>query len=182
MKEVFRKTSAKIANAMGTATAFIASCVIVLVWGLTGPLFDYSDTWQLYINTGTTVATFLMVFVIQNTQNRDSKALHLKLDELIKSSKSARNTFVELENLSDEDLAILDKEFHDLHEKLHGAPAVKTLHNKIEAERARRLSLRGAAGAVGSAAGAVGRVLKAPLTPLVSTIKTDTKSSKNSKK
>lgn len=181
MKEVFRKTSAKIANAMGTASAFIIACLIVIVWAATGPLFDFSDTWQLFINTGTTVATFLMVFVIQNTQNRDSKAQHLKLDELIKSSK-ARNTFVELENLSDDDLALLDKEFHALHEKLHGAPAVKTLHNKIEAERERRLSLRGAAGAVGSAAGAVGRVLKAPLTPLVSTIKTDTKSSKNSKK
>lgn len=182
MKEVFRKTSAKIANAMGSASAFIIACLIVIIWAASGPVFNFSDTWQLFINTGTTVATFLMVFVIQNTQNRDSKALHLKLDELIKSSKSARNTFVELENLSDEDLAILDQEFHELHEKLHGAPAVKTLHNKIEAERARRLSLRGAAGAVGSAAGAVGRVLKAPLTPLVSTIKTDTKPGKKTKK
>lgn len=168
MKEVFRKASAKIANAMGTASAFIISCLIVLVWGLTGPIFDYSDTWQLYINTGTTVATFLMVFVIQNTQNRDSKAVHLKLDELIHSSKSARNTFVELENLSDEELALLDEEFRVLHEKLHGVAAVKKLHSTIEAEKERRGGLR-------SAAGAVGRALKAPLSPLVNTIKTDTK-------
>ncbi len=168
MKEKFRKSSAKIANAMGTASAFIISCLIVIVWGLTGPLYDYSDTWQLYINTGTTVATFLMVFIIQNTQNRDSKALHLKLDELIHSSKSARNTFVELENLSDEELALLDQEFRDLHEKLHGTPVVKTLHSKIEAEKERRGGLRGAAGAVR-------RALKAPLSPLVSTIHNDPK-------
>lgn len=171
MKETFRKASAKIANAMGTASAFIISCLIVIVWGVTGPFFDYSDTWQLYINTGTTVATFLMVFVIQNTQNRDSKALHLKLDELIHSSKSARNSFVELENLSDEELALLDEEFRVLHDKLHGAPAVKKLHSKIEAEKERRTTFR-------SAAGAVSRVLKAPLSPLVSTVKKDEKPSK----
>lgn len=180
MKELFRKASAKIANAMGTASAFIISCLIVIVWGLTGPIFDYSDTWQLYINTGTTVATFLMVFVIQNTQNRDSKALHLKLDELIHSSKSARNSFVELENLSDEDLAILDEEFHILHERLHGAPAVSKLHSKIEAEKQRRGMLYTATKAV---SGAVGRALKAPLSPLVSTVKTEIKSNiKSSKK
>lgn len=177
MKETFRKASAKIANAMGTASAFIISCLVVVIWGVSGPFFDYSDTWQLYINTGTTVATFLMVFIIQNTQNRDSKAIHLKLDELIHSSKSARNTFVELENLSDEELALLDEEFHVLHDKLHN-PAVKKLHSKIEAEKQRRLTLR-------SAAGAVGRVLKAPLSPLVSTIRSDSpvdKSKKSPKK
>lgn len=168
MKETFRKASAKIANAMGTASAFIISCLIVLVWGLTGPLFDYSDTWQLYINTGTTVATFLMVFVIQNTQNRDSKAQQLKLDELIHSSKSARNTFVELENLSDEELALLDQEFRELHDKLHGASVVKELHSSIKAEKERR------GNSLTSAAGAVGRVLKAPLSPLVDTIKFNT--------
>lgn len=179
MKEMFRKASAKVANAMGSASAFLIACLIVLVWGLTGPIFDYSDTWQLYINTGTTVATFLMVFLIQNTQNRDSKAQQLKLDELIHSSKSARNTFVELENLSDEELALLDQEFHELHEKLHGAAVVKNLHSTIEAEKERRLTIRGAAAAT---AGVVGRALKAPLSPLVSTIKTDSKPPKSSKK
>jgi len=156
MKEAFRKSSAKIANAMGTASAFIISCIIVIVWGISGPFFNYSDTWQLYINTGTTVATFLMVFIIQNTQNRDSKALHLKLDELIHSSKSARNTFVELENLTDEQLSVLDKEFKELHEKLHGAPVVHSLHSKIEAERNRRLSIKTAGQAISS-------ILKTPL-------------------
>lgn len=141
---------------MGTASAFIISCVIVIVWGISGPFFNYSDTWQLYINTGTTVATFLMVFIIQNTQNRDSKALHLKLDELIHSSKSARNTFVELENLTDEQLSVLDKEFKELHEKLHGAPVVHSLHSKIEAERNRRLSIKTAGQAISS-------ILKTPL-------------------
>lgn len=174
MKETFRKASAKIANAMGTASAFLISCLIVIVWGLTGPIFDYSDTWQLYINTGTTVATFLMVFVIQNTQNRDSKAIHLKLDELIHSSKSARNTFVELENLSDEELAILDDEFKALHDKIHN-PAVNKLHSKIEAEKERRSTIR-------AAAGAVGRMLKVPLSPLVSTIKAEPASPKKTSK
>lgn len=167
MKETFRKASAKISNAMGSVSAFLISVIVVIAWGVSGPFFDYSDTWQLYINTGTTVATFLMVFVIQNTQNRDSKALHLKLDELIHSSKSARNTFVELENLSDEELAMLDEEFRTLHDKLHN-PAVHKLHSRIEAEKERRLSLR-------SAAGAVSRALKAPLSSFVSTEKATTK-------
>ena len=175
MKEFFRKSSAKVAYAMGTASAFIISCFIVIVWALSGPIFDYSDTWQLYINTGTTVATFLMVFLIQNTQNRDSKAQQLKLDELIHSSKSARNTFVELENLSDAELALLDEEFKTLHDRLHGAAAVKKLHSSIEAEKERRSTLR-------TATEAVGRVLKAPLSPLVDTIKTDTKTNKKSSK
>lgn len=164
MKEKFRKSSARIANAMGSAFAFIIATLIVIVWAVSGPLFNFSDTWQLFINTGTTVATFLMVFIIQNTQNRDSKALHLKLDELIHSSKSARNSFVELENLSDEDLNILDEEFRNLHEKLHGAAAVKKLHSRIQEEKTRRLSLM-------AAGRAVGRVLKTPISPLVNTIK-----------
>ena len=173
MKDIFRKAASKTAYAMGTASAFLISVLIVIIWGATGPIFNYSDTWQLYINTGTTVATFLMVFVIQNTQNRDSKALHLKLDELIHSSKSARNAFVELENLSDEELSLLDKEFRALHDKIHN-PALHKLHNRIEAEKERR-------GVLHNAAGAVGRALKAPLSPIVSTIKTAPKDEKSQK-
>jgi low affinity Fe/Cu permease len=85
--------------------------------GATGPLFHYSDTWQLVINTGTTIITFLMVFLIQSTQNRDSKALHLKLDELIRAVGSARNRLVDLESCTDEEIAALEKEFHRLRER-----------------------------------------------------------------
>ncbi len=84
---------------------------------MTGPVFHFSDTWQLVINTGTTIITFLMVFLIQNTQNRDAKAIHLKLDELLKSADHARDNLIDLEDLSDEELARLEKEFKALREK-----------------------------------------------------------------
>jgi low affinity Fe/Cu permease len=87
---------------------------VIVIWGLTGHIFHYSDTWQLIINTGTTIVTFLMVFLIQNTQNRDSKAIQLKLDELIRSVAGARNRLIDLETLSDEDLQKLQDEFQRL--------------------------------------------------------------------
>ena len=96
---------------LGTAWAFIGALIIIAVWGLTGPVFHYSDTWQLIINTGTTIVTFLMVFLIQNTQNRDAKAMHLKLDELIRAIEGARNRLVDLEKLSDEELKKLEEQF-----------------------------------------------------------------------
>lgn len=102
---------------MGSASAFIWSCFIVLIWALSGPWFKFSDTWQLVINTGTTVATFLMVFLIQNTQNRDAKAIHIKLDELLKAERGARNSIVSAEELSEKELDHLLAEFHDIHEK-----------------------------------------------------------------
>ena len=86
-------------------------------WGLTGPAFHYSNTWQLIINTGTTIVTFLMVFLIQNTQNRDAKAAHLKLDEIIRALKGARNELIDLENLADEDLTSLEKQFERVRKK-----------------------------------------------------------------
>ena len=98
-------------NALGTAWAFLAACVVVMVWALTGPLFHFSEVWQLVINTGTTIVTFLMVFLIQNTQNRDARAIHLKLDELIRSIHSARNKLIDLENCSDKDLDAMEHEF-----------------------------------------------------------------------
>lgn len=141
---------------MGAASAFVIALGIVAIWALSGPFFNFSDTWQLFINTGTTVATFLMVFIIQNTQNRDSKALHLKLDELIHSSKSARDSFVELENLTDDELNLLDQEFKEMHEKLHTVPVVHNLHSKIKAEKDRR-------GNIGSAGRAISNMLNTPL-------------------
>ncbi|HVF70312.1 MAG TPA: low affinity iron permease family protein [Chthoniobacterales bacterium] len=106
---------------LGTAWSFVAAIGIIVVWAATGHAFDYSDTWQLIINTGTTIVTFLMVFLIQNTQNRDAKAVHLKLDELIRALSGARNKLVDLEKLSDDELKTLENEFEKLREKAEGA-------------------------------------------------------------
>jgi len=110
----FRHFAHRTALAMGTPSAFGLALLVIIVWGLTGPAFNYSDTWQLVINTGTTVITFLMVFLIQNTQNRDSQAIHLKLDELIRAVARARNELVDLEDLSDEELKRLQEQFEML--------------------------------------------------------------------
>ena len=109
MKDIFRKFAQAASHAVGSPWAFIIATLIIVVWALTGPLFGYSDTWQLVINTGTTIITFLMVFLIQNTQNRDAKAIHLKLDELLKGVKGARTSLVDLEDLSDEQLDDMQK-------------------------------------------------------------------------
>src|SRR5215467_13507805 len=104
IKESFRKFARDFAIAMGSSTAFFLAVLVVLVWAVTGPVFKYSDTWQLVINTGTTIVTFLMVFLIQATQNRDSAAIHLKLDELIRAVKGAHNGLLDLEELNERDL------------------------------------------------------------------------------
>jgi low affinity Fe/Cu permease len=111
MNELFRRFSHATSQAVGSSWAFIIAVLIILVWGISGPLFHYSDTWQLVINTGTTIITFLMVFLIQNTQNRDAKAIHLKLDELLRGVKGARTHLVDLEALSDEELDRLQQQF-----------------------------------------------------------------------
>ena len=99
---------------VGSPWAFVLAVIIVIAWVATGPQFAYSDTWQLVINTGTTIVTFLMVFLIQNTQNRDAKAVHLKLDELIHGVHGARNSLIDLENLSDQELEVLQQQFERL--------------------------------------------------------------------
>ena len=111
IRDSFRHFARKSSAVLGTAWAFIGALIIIAVWGLTGPVFHYSDTWQLIINTGTTIVTFLMVFLIQNTQNRDAMAMHLKLDELIRAMEGARNRLVDLEKLSDEELKRLEEQF-----------------------------------------------------------------------
>jgi low affinity Fe/Cu permease len=125
MKDLFRKFSSRTAEITGSAGAFGVAILLILAWLATGPLFHYADTWQLVINTGTTIVTFLMVFLIQNTQNRDAKAIHLKLDELIRSHKGARNTMIDLEDLSEDDLKRIAEEFAALRAK------DKTLHKSL---------------------------------------------------
>ncbi len=123
VSDAFRITARRSSIALGSAWAFAGALLVILVWVLTGPAFHFSDTWQLVINTATTVITFLMVFLIQNTQNRDAKAMHLKLDEMIRALKGARNQLVDLENLSDADLKKLEKQFQRLREKAeHDGP------------------------------------------------------------
>jgi low affinity Fe/Cu permease len=132
MREKFRRFAHKAADVVGSPAAFMTGLIVIAVWAITGSVFHYSDTWQLIINTGTTIITFLMVFLIQNTQNRDSRAVHLKLDELIRSVGTARNEMVGLEELSDADLDTLQREFTRLRE--HAEHKLNT----IEEHRSRR--------------------------------------------
>jgi low affinity Fe/Cu permease len=118
VRGLFRFCAQKIALAVGSPAAFTIAVAGILIWALTGPAFHYSDTWQLVINTATTIITFLMVFLIQNTQNRDTKALHLKLDELLRGVKGARSTLINLESLSDEELDKLQAQFERIRRRL----------------------------------------------------------------
>jgi low affinity Fe/Cu permease len=128
VSDAFRVFARRSSIALGSAWAFVGAVLIILVWILTGPMFHFADTWQLVINTATTIVTFLMVFLIQNTQNRDAKAVHLKLDELIRALKNARNELVDLEDLSDEELKKLEKQFKRMRERAEndGSPSRHT--------------------------------------------------------
>ena len=117
VSDAFRLFARRSSMVLGSAWAFGSAILIIVIWGLSGPAFHYSDTWQLIINTGTTIVTFLMVFLIQNTQNRDAKAVHLKLDEIIRALKGARNELIDLEKLADEDLTNLEKQFELVRKK-----------------------------------------------------------------
>jgi low affinity Fe/Cu permease len=134
MNELFRKFAHTTSEAVGSSGIFIVALAAIVVWVMLGPYFRYSDTWQLVINTATTIVTFLMVFLIQNTQNRDAKAIHLKLDELIRSVAGARNRLVDLENLSDEELARLQQEFQRLRE---GSSDERVVKGETEKRRLR---------------------------------------------
>jgi low affinity Fe/Cu permease len=138
MKDKFRIFAGRISAWAGSATAFMAAWLLILVWALTGPIFDFSDRWQLIINSFTTIITFLMVFLIQNTQNRDGRAMQLKLDELIVTNKGARESFVNLEDISDEEIEQLTKEFRSLHEHVNASQVMHKLHEKLEQEHAKR--------------------------------------------
>jgi low affinity Fe/Cu permease len=132
MREKFRSFASKTAEAMGTPFAFAGAILVILVWAFSGPAFHYSDTWQLVINTSTTIVTFLMVFLIQNSQNRDTKAIQLKLNELIRSVKGARNELVDLEEMSDVEIEKLRNEFHGMYQKLHTTARARGLSDQAE--------------------------------------------------
>ena len=116
----FPRFARSMANASGKPATFVIALLVIIVWAVTGPIFGYSDTWQLVINTGTTIVTFLMVFIIQNTQNRDTQALQLKLDELIRVTKGAHNLMLDLEQLDDEHLERLRQVYEKLANKARG--------------------------------------------------------------
>jgi low affinity Fe/Cu permease len=116
-KGIFNSFAGFASKIAGTSEAFIAALVILLAWAITGPIFHFTDTWQLVINTGTTIITFIMVFLIQNTQNRETMAIELKLDELLLATKEARSSFIDIEDLSDKDLRLLQDRFKRIREE-----------------------------------------------------------------
>jgi low affinity Fe/Cu permease len=111
---VFRRVAHSTSRAVGSSTAFCVALAVVLVWGALGPVFHFSDTWQLVINTGTTIVTFLMIFLVQNTQNRETESVSLKLDELIRAVDAARNEMLAIDDLDDVQLDALRLEFRNL--------------------------------------------------------------------
>jgi low affinity Fe/Cu permease len=120
MNELFRKLSHRASASLGSPWAFAIALSIVLLWAFAGPLVNFSTTWQLFINTMTTILTFLMVFLIQNTQNRDARAMHLKLDELIRAVRPARDMLIDIEDMEEEELKILQDEFKKFRDaKIH---------------------------------------------------------------
>jgi low affinity Fe/Cu permease len=137
VSDAFRVFARRSSSALGSAWAFVGAVLVILVWIVTGPMFHFSDTWQLVINTATTIITFLMVFLIQNTQNRDAKAVHLKLDELIRALTNARNELVDLENLSDEELTKLEKQFKSMRKQAEndGSPSRHTEPSELRSDR-----------------------------------------------
>src|SRR5437660_9487082 len=138
VSDAFRIFARRSSIVLGSAWAFASAILIIVVWALTGPTFHYSNTWQLIINTGTTIVTFLMVFLIQNTQNRDAKAAHLNLDEVIRALKGARNELIDLEKLADEDLSSLEKQFERVRKKAEREG--NNAGGKTQANRAERAS------------------------------------------
>jgi len=138
MRELFRIFSHKASEAMGSPWAFIIAIAMIITWAFVGPTFKFSDTWQLVINTTTTIITFLMVFLIQNTQNRDTRVTNLKLDEIIRAHKGARDSIIELQALSDDDLDALETEFKKISTQDHNNSlnhSLKALETVLKAHK-----------------------------------------------
>lgn len=129
LKEIFHRMASAAAHALGSPVTFLTACAGVMIWAALGPACGYSEAWQLMINTGTTIITFLSVFLIQNTQNRDAKAMHLKLDEILHALKAARNELIDLEDMPEEAIERIDAEFKKLR-KEKPAPAGRATRKK----------------------------------------------------
>lgn len=134
LSKIFDAFSAKVTRGTGSPWAFITAMVIVIVWGITGPLFNFSDTWQLVINTGTTIVTFLMVFVIQQSQNKDTIALQLKLNELIASGRNASNRLIDVEDFTQDELEVLKNFYVRLSERAAKENNLKATHSIEDAD------------------------------------------------
>jgi low affinity Fe/Cu permease len=141
-QNAFARTTERLATAVtqwsGSSSAFVLACGVILVWVLTGPLFGYSDTWQLVINTGTTIVTFLMVFLIQRSQNKDSLALHLKLNELVAAIKGASNRLIDVESLTEQELKVLHRHYASLAALSKRDATLTESHSIEEAEQRHR--------------------------------------------
>src|SRR4030095_9462932 len=137
----FEKIAILLTRFTGSTTAFIAALSIIILWIITGPVFDFSDTWQLVINTGTTIVTFLMVFLIQRTQNKDSLAVQLKLNELIAAVKGASNRLIDVEDLSEDDLKILKQHYNELSRLFEKDFNIQESHSIEEAEKRHKLKI-----------------------------------------
>jgi len=161
VNDTFRRVAARVSEACGSPWAFIISVLVIVIWGVTGPIFDYSDTWQLVINTGTTVVTFLMVFLIQNTQNRDSRAVHLKLDELLRGVSGARTGLMNLEDLTDDQLEELKVEFERIRQHAQRAVATAESAEAAASEASDPEAARLAAEAAEAAAAEAAKAAKA---------------------
>lgn len=131
----FEKFASKVSKAAGSTAAFISAFLIVVVWAISGPFFDYSETWQLVINTGTTIITFLMVFLIQKAQNKDSLAIQLKLNELVASNEYSSNSLVDIESMTEEEMIIVQKYYHRLSELAKKGESIRTSHSISEAHQ-----------------------------------------------
>ncbi|MBO9571353.1 MAG: low affinity iron permease family protein [Chitinophagaceae bacterium] len=134
IKKAFDRFSTKVTQITGRPGTFLAALIIVIIWGITGPIFNYSDTWQLVINTGTTIITFLMVFVIQQSQNKDTVALHLKLNELIAATQGASNRLIDVEDLTEEELQALKKFYIKLSDLAEKEIDILSTHSIEEAQ------------------------------------------------
>jgi Predicted small integral membrane protein len=139
LKASFEKVSNKATRATGSPIAFISALLIVIIWAVTGPIFNYSDTWQLVINTGTTIITFLMVFIIQQSQNKDTVAMQIKLNELIACHEKASNRLIDVEDLTDDELQVIRKFYEKLADLAEEENGVNTTHSLDEAENLHRL-------------------------------------------
>src|SRR5713101_2326028 len=134
LSQILEQFSLKATKATGTSMSFILALSVIIIWGLTGPLFRFSDTWQLVINTGTTIVTFLMVFLIQRTQNKDAQAIHMKLNEIVAALEGASNRLIDVENLTEEDIETLHKHYQKLVEMAKKDSKLTQTHSVEEAE------------------------------------------------